>query len=87
MTKYIQSITAEKRGWGSAKYRRVRGLTKLEREAVRSGSHIVFFRFEPWHYSQSGYKVVTYKSDYDTREPTETELIELQNFLGGNENV
>ena len=72
---YIESLTAYKTGWGRAWWRRVYGLTPEERQAVRAGS-IVWFAFTPWHYTQSGYKVVTVYGDrLDSREPTPAELV------------
>ena len=74
----IQSVTAIKHGWGSAPYRSVSGLTKAERDAVKQ-KHLVWFRIEPWHYTQSGYKVVTYKQGYwNSREPRADELDAIQ---------
>ena len=71
---YIESRTAYKLGWGRARWRRVSGLTPEERQAVRAGS-VVWFAFAPWHYTQSGYKVVTvYGDTFDSREPTPAEL-------------
>jgi hypothetical protein len=71
---YIESTTAHKVGWGRAWWRRVSGLTPEERQAVRAGS-VVWFAFTPWHYTQSGYKVVTsYGNAFDSREPTSAEL-------------
>jgi len=68
---YIESKTAEKIGWDRDSFRYVRNLTKDERKAVKDG-HVVYFRFHPWHYSQSGFKVVTYRDrgfhwDYVTK--------------------
>jgi len=80
--KLIQSVTAIKKGWGSAPYRSVSGLTNTEKDAVKQG-HLVWFRIEPWHYTQSGYKVVTYKQGFvrhywDSREPRVDELDAIQ---------
>jgi CRISPR/Cas system-associated protein Cas10 (large subunit of type III CRISPR-Cas system) len=78
---FFESVTAEKRGWGSAMYRWVRGLTKEERQAVRAGD-TVWFRINPWHYTQSGYKIVTVNrldhKKFDTREPTSIELTAIK---------
>ena len=74
LTVVIESKSAEKIGWGRARYRRVIGLTDDERKAVIDGA-IVWFRYKPWHHTQSGYKVVTYSAyGYDSREPTPDEL-------------
>jgi hypothetical protein len=76
--RFIQSRTAQKVGWGSDRYRRVRGLSQRERQAVKEG-HIVWFAYDSWHYTQSGYKVVKYwGSDFDSREPTAEELALIQ---------
>ena len=74
--KFIESKTAYKVGWGSDRYRRVSGLTKEERKAVRSGHATVWFRIDAYHYTQSGYKIVTagYGYNMDSREPTTEEL-------------
>ena len=41
---------------------------------MRAGS-VVWFAITPWHYTQSGYKVVTsYGNAFDSREPTSAEL-------------
>jgi len=75
-TRFIESTTAQKVGWGRMPHRSVTRLTPAERQAVRDG-HVVWFSFEPWHYMQSGYKVVTYwagGSRFDSREPTPDEL-------------
>jgi hypothetical protein len=76
---YLQSTTAKKQGWGSARWRRITGLTVEEQDAIKAGD-IVWFRFTPWHHAQSGYKVVIYKGQYgfDTREPTPEELAQLK---------
>ena len=79
-TQFIESKTAEKRGWGRMPYRHVRGLTDDERRAVKDG-HVVWFSFEPWHHAQSGYKVCTYwagGSRWDSREPTAAELAQIK---------
>ena len=71
---YIESKTAYKIGWGSSWWRSVHGLLQSERQAVRKGHH-VWFSFRPWHYTQSGYKMVTvYQNRFDSREPTQEEL-------------
>ena len=74
--KFIESKTAYKVGWGSDRYRRVSGLTKEERKAVRAGDAVVWFRIDAYHYTQSGYKIVTpgYGYNMDSREPTDEEL-------------
>ena len=78
MTNYHESTTVQKVGWGRAPYRRVKGLTSDERDAIERGV-TVWFRFTPWHYMQSGYKVVTYHGGrYDSREPTPAELEVLE---------
>jgi hypothetical protein len=78
----IYSPTAEKVGWGSARYRRVTRLSPEERAAVRRGD-LVWFAFEPWHYMQSGYKIVTLNGyGYDSREPTPKELNEILSMKG-----
>ena len=72
----IESQTAQKNGWGSDSYRSVTRLTADERQAVQDGD-IVWFSFTPWHYTQSGYKIVTFWAGgpkYDSREPTPDEL-------------
>jgi hypothetical protein len=77
---FIESKTAQKSGWGRMPYRRVTRLTAEERRAVRDG-HMVWFGFEPWHYTQSGYKIVTYWAGgpkYDSREPTPSELLGIK---------
>jgi len=72
---YIESKTARKIGWGRSWWRRVSGLLPEERQAVRDGG-TVWFSFRPWHYTQSGYKVVTvYGDKFDSREPTPAELV------------
>ena len=77
---YIESKTAQKKGWGRDLYRSVTRLTATERQAVKDG-HIVWFSFSPWHYMQSGYKVVTYNAyGYDSREPTSYELKVLRAY-------
>jgi hypothetical protein len=76
---YIESTTAYKVGWGSSPWRRVSGLLPKERQAVRDG-YVVWFGFTPWHYMQSGYKIVTYWAGgprYDSREPTSRELLNI----------
>ena len=72
---FIESKSAQKIGWGRARYRRVIGLTDDERKAIIDGA-IVWFRFKPWHHKQSGYKVVIHNGayGYDSREPTPDEL-------------
>ena len=80
--RFIKSKTAWKQGWGSTPYRSVKDLTASERQAVKDG-HIVWFSFTPWHYLQSGYKVVTYsvnRSRFDSREPTASELTMITNI-------
>lgn len=70
----IESKTAVKHGYGSMPRRWVSGLTVKERVAVKSG-HLVFFRIHKRHWTQSGYKVVTYwYGKWDSREPTDAEL-------------
>ena len=78
--KFIESKTARKNGWGSDPYRSVTRLTADERRAIQDG-HTVWFKFTPWHYAQSGYKIVTYRQGYgyDSREPTSGELARLVN--------
>ena len=72
---YLESVTAYKTGWGSATYRWVGGLSREEKLAVLGGTAKVFFRFTPWHYTQSGIKIVTSSyGRYDSREPTDEEL-------------
>tara|TARA_Y100000310_G_C20573074_1_gene759035 strand:+ start:345 stop:632 length:288 start_codon:yes stop_codon:yes gene_type:complete len=79
---YIESKTAYKTGWGKARWRRVSGLTPEERQAVRTGN-TVWFAFRPWHYTQSGYKVITvYGDTFDSREPTPTELAAIAKAKG-----
>jgi len=74
MKRIIESTTASKLGWGRARYRRVAGLTDEEQEAVKRGD-LVWFRFKPWHYTQSGFKVVTHSvHGWDSREPTPAEI-------------
>jgi len=69
-----ESLTAEKHGYGSMPHRWVSGLTKAEHAAVKRGE-IVWFRIPKTHYTQSGYKVVTYYyGKWDSREPTSSEL-------------
>ncbi len=80
---YIESKTAFKVGWGRSRWRRVGGLLPEERQAVRDGD-IVWFAYTPWHYTQSGYKVVTVYGDrFDSREPTAAELRYLYGLHGG----
>lgn len=77
MSTPIQSLTAVKHGWGRDSYRWVSGLTKCERQAVKDGV-LVWFAIKPWHYMQSGYKVVTYKRGrYDAREPNDREISQI----------
>ena len=79
-TRFIESKTAKKRGWGRMPYRHVSGLTAEERQAVKDG-HVVWFAFEPWHHMQSGFKVVTYWEggpQFDSREPSAAELAEIK---------
>ena len=76
---FIESKTAQKNGWGRMPYRSVTRLTAEERQDVRDG-HVVWFKFTPWHYMQSGYKIVTYWAGgpkYDSREPTPWELLNV----------
>ena len=76
---FIESKTAQKNGWGRMPHRSVTRLTAEERQAVKNGD-IVWFWFEPWHYTQSGYKVVTYWAGgpkFDSREPTAQELLNV----------
>jgi len=68
---------AVRHGWGSARYRWVSGLTKEEKEAVKNGD-LVYFRITPWHYKQSGIKVIARRPYertcyWDCREPSEEE--------------
>jgi len=73
----IKSVTAVKRGYGSAPHRSVSFLTDREREAVKRGE-IVYFEINKTHYTQSGYKIVIYNCGrYDSREPTTEELFEI----------
>jgi len=72
-----QSLTARKHGWGRDHYRWVSGLTAEEREAVKNGE-MVWFKIDPWHYTQSGYKVVVYRRGYDCREPSPIELQQIR---------
>ena len=75
----IESKTAQKSGWGRMPHRSVTRLTARERQAVKDGD-IVWFSFEPWHYTQSGYKIVTYWAGgpkFDSREPTAQELLNV----------
>lgn len=44
MKNIIISTTAKQTGFGTAQHKRVTGLTKTEREAVRSGSALVVYR-------------------------------------------
>ena len=77
---YIESKTALKVGWGSMPYRYVTRLTPDEKQAVKDG-HVVWFSFPPWHYKQSGFKVVIYRfttARFDSREPTTDELERLK---------
>jgi len=79
MTLHIESKTAVKVGWGRMPFRSVKGLTTEERQAVKDGA-VVWFSFKPWHYMQSGFKVVTYWQDgkkFDSREPTARELLNI----------
>ena len=79
-TRFLESKTAKKRGWGRMPYRYVSGLIAEERQAVKDG-HVVWFNFEPWHHAQSGYKVVTYWEggpQFDSREPSAAELAEIK---------
>lgn len=72
--KVKESKTAVKHGGGSMPYRWVSKLTDAERELVRKGG-LVFFRVPKKHYTQSGFKVVTYyRGKYGFREPTDSEL-------------
>ena len=80
---YIESLTAYKVGWGRSWWRRVSGLLPEERQAVRDGD-IVWFAFRPWHYMQSGYKIITvYGDKFDGREPTTDELAVIAKAKGG----
>ena len=79
--KFIESKTAQKNGWGSMRFRSVTRLTADERQAVKDG-HIVWFSFAPLHYTQSGYKIVTYwGGGFNSREPTKDELEQVQGGL------
>jgi len=74
----IESKTAVKHGGGSLPYRWVSGLTDKERAAVRKGE-LVFFRVPKTHYTQSGYKVVTYYfGKYGFREPNDVEMRKIK---------
>ena len=74
----IESKTARKNGWGRARYRSVTNLTKAERFAVRAGI-LVWFRYQPWHYTQSGYKIVIENGDrFDSREPSSDQLASIK---------
>jgi len=74
----IKSITAVKRGYGRARYRSVSGLAAEEREVVKSGG-IVYFEIYKTSHMQSSYKVVTcYNGRFDSREPSEAELVEIR---------
>lgn len=76
---FIESKTAQKNGWGTMQYRSVTRLTADERHAVKHGD-LVWFEFEPWHHTQSGYKIVTYWAGgpkFDSREPTSWELLNI----------
>jgi hypothetical protein len=83
---FIESKTAQKNGWGQQRFRSVTRLTPEERCAVKAG-HVVWFSFTPWHYRQSGYKIVTHWGDrggywgggFDSREPTPDELAQIKN--------
>jgi hypothetical protein len=79
---YIKSYTARKEGWGSQCWRSVRGLTTVEKEAIKSGKDQVYFTINPWHWKQSGYKVVFEWANnrFDCCEPTPDQLVELQAF-------
>ena len=82
---YIESQTAYKIGWGSAPWRRVCGLLSTEKQAVRDG-HIVWFEYKPWHYMQTGYKVVTvYGYRFNSREPYDDELESILKMKGKGE--
>ncbi len=71
----IKSTTAIKHGYGSMPHRWVSGLTDIERDAVKNNTEIVYFVINKTHYTQSGYKIVTYYfGKYDSREPTNQEL-------------
>ena len=70
----IESKTARKNGWGKSRWRSVTHLTSEERYAVRAGV-VVWFRFVPWHYTQTGYKIVIQNGDrFDSREPNADQL-------------
>ena len=73
----IKSETAVKRGWGSMPHRSVSFLTPEEKQAVRDGE-VVYFPINKTHYKQSGFKIVThFYGKFDSREPTESELVEI----------
>jgi len=79
--KFIESKTAYKVGWGSGLWRHVKGLTAEEKRILRDTDDVVWFSFEPFHYTQSGYKVVYCYSIYgfDCREPKRDELMHIKN--------
>lgn len=85
---YIESVTAKKIGWGSARWRRVTSLTKSEREAVKNGD-TVYFCVGKRAWNQSGYKIVTYRIGYgyDSREPNAIELENITKMEGINRRI
>ena len=81
---YIESKTAYKVGWGRSLWRSVRGLTDEEKQLLRDTDNVLWFSFKPFHYTQSGYKVV-YRYDrygFDCREPSADELGHIKNAEG-----
>ena len=73
-----KSLTGKVIGRGSMPYRRISWLTETERQTVRNGE-IVYVDSGKTHYTQSGYKIVTfYYGLYGHREPTPAELGQIQ---------
>jgi hypothetical protein len=75
----IESKTARKNGWGKSRWRSVTHLTSEERYAVRFSTALIWFRFVPWHYTQSGFKIVIQNGDrFDSREPSSDQLLAIK---------
>lgn len=71
----MRSDTGVIRGRGSDPWKWVAGLTASERRAVKRGGLVYLVDPEAGHYTQSGYKVVLYRSGkYYHREPTPEQL-------------
>ena len=67
-------------GWGSDLWRSVKGLAAEEKRILRDTDDAVWFSFEPFHYTQSGYKIVyAIRGFFDCREPKGEELMHIKN--------